>query len=134
MALMAKYETRANGKIIIIDFAKLDSKNFKHIEYVTKKNLQAQVILFSLDGRLFINRKAEGYDYLVNVFEILMQEDVETLKEFQKVYGEKYKGITFENVPTFEATEKERNEAFAVLCIPTELNRRKIEQKYYGNN
>lgn len=131
MGILTRYTTKANGKIIIIDFSKLNPDAFIGLN-LTKQTIKKELILPDIDGRLFINTKMELADYLSSVFEILMETDAETLKIFHATRKQKYKNVTLFNIDSFNGPCEEKNEAIAMLLIPLELQRREREASYYN--
>ncbi len=127
-----KEKARANGRIIITDFRKLRAADFKAFE-VEQRGMKDQLALVSVDGKVYLNLKHEGYDALADMWEILMQENRRTLLGYQKRYKKIFPHVkNFEDWGKMEGSAEDRVQALAVLMIPLELQRREIEIAYAG--
>ena len=132
MGIVNKKQTKANGKIVICDFKSLNPVDFLPLHNFSKKEMSKELCLISPCGNLYINSRIDGYDFLAGVFEIIIQESKYTLDQFCKMFKQKYSKITFANIADMNGTNEEKTQAFTLLCIPVELQRRKIEREYYS--
>lgn len=135
MKLFPEEQTRANGKICICDFKRLDPDDFKTLYNFTKEELKDHIIIYSPDGRIFINSQDDSCELLTNIFENLMQNTQYTIEQYAKRYRQQFKDIkTFDDWGRWAATESDnekRIHALAMLLVPVEVNRRQLEKKYY---
>lgn len=134
-----KEKQSCGGKLIATDFKRLNPKIFYPVHELTKEDLNKELALYTLDGKIYVNTKIEGWNTVFSMFEILIGQGKETLKEFEKENHKK-----FPNIKTFDdwaklaqsaKTDRERNDAMQVLgmlAVPIEIKRRKIEKEYYG--
>ena len=138
MRLKSKEKRLCSGKLIVTDFKRLNPKNLLLVEDLTSEQLNRELAVCTADGRVYVNIRIAGHELFCGVFENLMSEDIKTLEEFQEIYSEKFSHIkTFSDWGAWTATateedDKELTLALAMLLIPTELQRRKIESNYYG--
>lgn len=132
MGILKRTQTKANGKIVVCDFKTLNSVDFLPLHNLHKSELVKELMLVAPDGKIYINSKIEGYDFVAGVFEIIIQESQYTLEQYSKAFKLKYSKVTFENIGNMKGTNEEITQAFTLLCIPAELQRRKIEKAYYS--
>lgn len=134
-----KEKESCGGKLIATDFKRLNPKIFYPVHELTKEDLNKELALFAPDGKIYVNTKIEGWNLVFSTLEILIGQEMETLKEFEKENHKK-----FPNIKTFDdwaklaqsaKTDEERNDAMQVLgmlAVPIEIKRREIEKEYYG--
>lgn len=131
-----KEKTLCGGKLVVTNFRKLDRDFFNHLEDMQKKHIVKESVIFTPDGRIFVNNQGEFWNLFATIFEILMCEAKETLLEFQTVYKEKFPDIKdFDDwmERKWEAKEEtDRASALFMLMVPIEFQRRDIERGYYG--
>jgi len=132
MGILKRTQTKANGKIVICDFKILNPSDFLSLHNLHKSELVKELILIAPDGKIYINSQIEGFDFVAEVFEVIIQETHYTLEQYRKAFKPKYSKVTFENIANMKGTNEEITQAFTFLCIPAELQRRKIEKAYYG--
>lgn len=121
---------RANGKIIITDFSKLDPEDFPYNDLTN--GIEEQLALLSCNGVIFINRTEEGHEYIADIFSILMKESQYNLNQFAKIYKKKFPKISLSNWNEMQGSDEERTQVLAALLCPTEIARRRIERDYYN--
>ncbi|MDE7430656.1 MAG: hypothetical protein K2N34_01875 [Lachnospiraceae bacterium] len=121
---------RANGKIVITDFSKLDPKDFPYNDLTD--GIEGQLALLSCDGVIFINRTEEGHEYVADIFSILMRESQYNLDQFAKIYKKKFPQISLSNWNEMQGNNEERTQVLAALLCPAEISRRRIEKDYYN--
>lgn len=132
MNILNRKGVKANGKIVICDFKTLDPSDFLPLHNLHKSELIKELMLIAPDGKIYINYKIDGSQYVAGIFETIMQESQYTLDQYCKAFKPKYKKITFENIANMKGTNEEITQAFALLCIPIEVKRRRIERNYYS--
>lgn len=132
MGILKRTQAKANGKIVICNFNTLNPADFLPLQNLHKSELGKELILIAPDGKIYVNSKIEGYDFVTGVFETIIQESQYTLEQYYKAFKPKYSKVTFENIANMKGTNEEITQAFTLLCIPAELNRRKIEKSYYS--
>lgn len=133
MMKMKKDITKANGKIKICNFKKLDPNSFQPYHVLTKETIIDELVLCSPAGEIYINKKFESTEYLAEVFEMLMPETKETLQKYAAQMKQEFPHVqSFKDWGTMEGTDKEKTRAFAMLMVPIELKRRAAEQQYYN--
>lgn len=131
MVILRKTLTKANGKIILCDFKNLNTADFNLYD-LEKRELIKEYILVASDGRMYINSRLDGADFVSGIFEAIINESQYTLDQFCKAFKPKYPKVTFENIADMKGSNEEITQAFTLLCIPAELKRRKIEKEYYS--
>lgn len=132
--LLNKKEERANGKIVICDFRKLNHEDFKPLSGMNRKEFLESNMQCSVDGKLYIDSRVEFCDFVSDVFESLMAETYYKLQQFQKqckAIFPKIKTINDWERECENMSDKEKTYSFAMLCVPIEINRRRIEKAYY---
>ena len=122
---------RANGKIVITDFSKLDPKDFLYND-LTQDNIEEQSSLLSFDGKVYINSEKEGYEYISNIFGILVHETRYALEQYAKRYKKQFPNTTFYNWGELQESNEEKANILAALLVPAEIKRREIERAYYS--
>lgn len=134
MLLGKKQIEKAGGKLIETDFRKLDKTDFDYgYGYMTKADFLAEPGAVRVDGVLFINTRIKSWEYLSCIYESLIQESGDTLREMEKMLKIKYPSIrSFKDWQKMNADDRRKQEVLIMLCIPTEFKRRKIEANYYG--
>jgi len=132
MGILKRTQTKANGKIIICDFKTLNPADFLPLHNLHNRELQKELMLIAPDGKLYINSKRDGSDFVAAVFEAIISETQYTLDQYCRAFKSKFSKVTFENISNMEGTNEEITHAFTYLCIPAELQRRKIEKAYYS--
>lgn len=134
--MLGRRKTVCNGKIVIVDFRKLNPRDFEPIHHLDKKGIREELALCAQDGKIYINSRHEGAEILSDVLELLMKENKSTLLEYQDFIGRQYPNIkSFDDFITWSENNtnaEDRMQVFAILTIPIELQRRKIEQLYNG--
>lgn len=134
-----KERESCGGKLIATDFKKLNPKTFYPVHELTKEDLNKELVLCAPDGKMYFNTKRDEWNLVLSVFEILVQERKDTLKELEKQTRKEFPNI--KNIDDWVKfaqsanTEAEREKAMRVLgalMIPIEFDRRKIEKHYYG--
>ena len=133
MKSYAKEQKIGNGKIIVIDFRKLHTEDFtKGYGEMSRRQLESNLFLVSPDGRIYINSKMPGAQLAVDAFKILVNESKEWLLGYEAGLKAKYPEIKdFDDCIAMKGTPKERGEAFYMLMIPVEIDRREVEKTYY---
>lgn len=132
LGLINKVKTKANGKIIEVDFKRLNPDDFKPLHNLTKKEIEGEYALISIDGRIFVNNKKTGYEIISGAFESFMSESRYTIEQYRKLYQAQFPNIkNFDDWAKMEADNSQRMRAFGVLIVPLELKRRELEKNYY---
>lgn len=136
MKKFSKHEEMVNGRIIVMDFKDLEPLDFQPLYNLSKGEIRSETILCAPDGRLFVNRKRDGYDFIAQMFKTLMVESKTTLLKYEREYKKIYPHIkNFDDWAAWAATEPNKENvpvALGVLLVPIELKRREIEKGYYG--
>lgn len=131
-----KDKVLCGGKLILTNFKKLDPGFFNHVEDEQMDFFAKAGIVFTPDGKIYVDSHDKGIVSFVTIFEILMGEKKETLEEFQKIYSEKFPDIKdFDDLTARKWEDEEKNDqakALFMLSIPIELRRRELEMSYYG--
>lgn len=134
--MLERKRTLCNGKIVIVNFKKLKPQDFEPIHHLDAKSIKEELALCSADGRIYINSKQRWCRLVSSLFEILMKETKQVLQEYQEFISKKYPNIkTFDDFILWSEQNEDgeaRMQVFALLAIPIELQRRKIEQAYNG--
>lgn len=134
--MLERKKTLCNGKIVIVNFKKLKPQDFEPIHHLDAKSIKEELALCSADGRIYINSKQRWCRLVSSLFEILMKETRQVLQEYQEFISKKYPNIkTFDDFVLWSEQNEDgeaRMQVFALLAIPIELQRRKIEQAYNG--
>lgn len=135
MKLFQKEQVRGKGKITLTDFRKLNPNDFKSFYDLTKEEIKTEVILFSPDGRLFINNQEDCGELLTEIFEFLMQYSQYDIEQFAKKQKQRFKDIkSLEDWGEYAKTEtdnQKRINALGMLLVPAEVKRRQLEKSYY---
>lgn len=125
-----------DGKLIVTDFKRLNPKNLPLIQDFTPEQFNKEVAACTITGKIYVNASIEGNDVISGIFENFMTQDIETLNGFQEIYSKKFPHIkNFDVWSTWAAAEEDSQQitfALAMLMVPVELQRRKIESNYYG--
>lgn len=131
-----KEKRLCGGKLIVKDFKKLNPKNLLLFRDFTPEQLKKELVVFTQDGKVYINTNIAGNDIASGIFEILIPESRETLKQFQVEYGRKFPNIKnlgdWERYAKTEPDNEKIVQSLALLMVPIELKRRTIESSYYG--
>ena len=134
--MLERKKTLCNGKIVIVNFKKLKPQDFEPIHHLDAKSIKEELALCSADGRIYINSKQRWCRLVSSLFEILMKETRQVLQEYQEFISKKYPNIkTFDDFILWSEQNEDgeaRMQVFALLAIPIELQRRKIEQACNG--
>lgn len=129
-----KRKTLANGKIIITDFRGIDPEWFI-TDRRAKENIQDEVLLVAIDGRLFIDSRIECADELSDMFSVLMSETRDSLGRFREETQKCFWWVrTIKDCQTMHGSSIDRARAFYMLLVPFELQRREIENAYFQKN
>ena len=122
-------------KIKIVNFKTLDPQKIHPYYSMDKKTIVKEMVLCSPSGEIYVNKKFRpSAKYLAEVFETLMQETSETLREYESQMKQEFQDVcSFEDWEKMEGSDVEKNRAFAMLMVPIELRRRQIEKQYYNS-
>ena len=120
---------KSNGKIVITDFSELNPNDFPDNQ---SPNVEEQLAVLSSDGKVFVNKEKEEYEYLSNILEILIREPRYNLDQFAKHFKKRYPNINFSNWSEMQGDVKEKTYVLAALLVPIEVKRRQIERLYYS--
>lgn len=135
MKLFQKEQVRGNGKIVVTDFRKLNPNDFKTLYSLTKEEIKKEVMLYSPDGRLFINNREDCSELLTEIFEYLMPYSQYDIEQFAKKQKQRFKEIkSLEDWGEYAKTETDNNkriDALGMLLVPAEVKRRQLEKSYY---
>lgn len=121
---------KANGKIVIADFRNLNPEDFPYNDLTD--GIEGQLAVLANDGRLFINREKEGYEFISGIFDILIRESRYNLDQYEKTYRKRYPNITLSNWKDMQGNNEERVQVLAALLCPIEVKRRQAEKAYYN--
>lgn len=127
-----KRQEFANGKIIVMDFRKLNANDFR--PYHNENDLKNGSILFAVDGKVFIDSKDMWCVTYRTAFEAMIPLSRYELECMRKTYRAKHPNIKSEkdlvkmNLEEIESFK----EALMIVMIPFELERRERERKYYA--
>lgn len=131
--MIGKTKTFAGGKVIVTDFKRLNPDMFKPLYDLSKGQLKKQSFLCTPDGKLYLNKAANGVEMVAHIFELLVRESKNTLLDFQQEYQKLFPDIKdFDDWNTMQGTNEDKVKAYAMLCVPAELKRREIELEYSG--
>lgn len=129
------------GKLVVTNFKKLNPESFKFLEISQKKQIKKELAICAPNGDIYINTAFKEYECIANIFEAVMQENKETLivyiEHIKNQFPELRDINTFEEWGTYAAEQTNAKKivySLAILIIPLELERRKIENKYYSCN
>lgn len=133
MFCIRKKQEFANSKIVVVDFRTLKEKDFK--PYYTKDNFKNDSVLFSIDGKVYIDKKDMWCDTFRTAFEIMIPMSHIDLENMQKYYQSKHPNIkSRKDLVKLSLCDIEAfKESFMIVMIPYEFERRKIESRYYAN-
>ena len=126
-------KTYANGKIRITNLKNLNPESFVK-EGLTKENIGEQISLVSVDGTLYLNRDNEYSEILAMVMEALMSASRYTLDQYRKMLRKKFPDIKdFNDITKLQNAGNEQIvQATAMLLVPFEIDRRRVEKLYYS--
>lgn len=128
-----KRKTLANGKLIVVDFRNINPHDFAPLYKLSKDAVCQEMAMVAPNGSIYVNAAKPGHKTIAGMFELFMAESVDTLKGYQVIYQKKYPKIkTFDDWIYMKGNASDRMYALAVLSVPIELERRKIEKSYYG--
>lgn len=132
LGLINKVKTKANGKIIEVDFKKLNPDDFRPFYNLTKEQIKNEYVLVSVDGKIYVNFKKAGYEIISGTFENFILETRNTIEQYLKIYQPQFPDINdFDDWAKMDTDNSQRMLAFGVLIAPLELKRREIERAYY---
>ena len=121
---------KANGKIVVVDFKKLNPDDFPYNDLTD--GIEGQLAVLANDGKIFLNQSNEGYEYISDIFAILMNESRYNLDQYAKIYRKQYPNVTLSNWKNMQGSDKERTLVLAALLCLTEIMRRQVEKAYYS--
>lgn len=131
-----KEKKLCNGKLVVTNFKRLNPENFMPLQNFTKEELRKQLAICTTDGKIYVNTGIEGYELISGIFENFIPETRSNLMQYQAEYSKKFPNIkTIDDWMAWAATEVNKEQivhALAVLMVSCELERRKIENSYYG--
>lgn len=128
-----KVKIMANGKLVLMDFKKLNPKTFYPIHNYTKNEIKNQYCLCTPTGKLYINNSLEGCLYIAGIMEFLIQENKDTVIQYQKIMQKKFPDVkTLDDWAKMQGSENDKIQALAMFLVPLELSRRDIEKHYYN--
>lgn len=123
----------ANGKLVFVNFKRLNPKLFYPIHTYSKNELKNQYCLCTPTGQIYINSSFEICKHVVGIMELLMQETRDVIVEYQENMQKKFPNVkTFDDLLKIDVKEKDNIHAMAMLFVPLELARRDIEKAYYN--
>ena len=122
---------KAGGKIVLMSFDGLNPADFPYND-LTQENIGEQSSLLSCDGKLYINSAKEGYEYIWNIFGILVHETRYALEQYTKRYKKQFPDVNFSNWGELQESNEEKANILAALLVPAEVKRREIERAYYS--
>lgn len=129
--MQGKRKEYADGKIVAVDFKKIEPSIFYPVHTLTKEEFIEHPLLCTPDGRWFINTRNSMCDYILPRLELIVQETRYSLEEFRQVYKGEFKDITMENWLEAPLDDVMKDFAFTWLLIPGEIKRRELEKAYY---
>lgn len=130
--MFGKDKTIGNGKVIICDFRKLDPKNFIPVG-MTKEKIKESLMLCSTDGKMYFKKGDPMAEWIADIFGLFVNETAANLNQYKLMYGKHFPKVkNIEDIEQIPADDPDRVHALAVVLVPVELNRRKIEAAYYG--
>ena len=125
-------KTMANGKLVLMNFKKLNPKMF-YPNNLTKNEIKNQYCLCTPTGKLYINNSLEGCLYIAGIMEFLIQENKDTVIQYQKIMQKKFPDVkTLDDWAKMQGSENDKIQALAMFLVPLELSRRDIEKHYYN--
>lgn len=128
-----KVKIMENGKLVLMDFKKLNPKTFYPIHNYTKNEIKNQYCLCTPTGKLYINKSLEGCLYIAGIMEFLIQENKDTVIQYQKIMQKKFPDVkTLDDWAKMQGSENDKIQALAMFLVPLELSRRDIEKHYYN--
>lgn len=123
---------KCGGKLVLTGFDGLNPSDFPSANNLTEENIKEKIAILGYDGRIFVNCSMEYGEFFSEIFAQLIQLTRYNLDQFAKMYRKKYPNATFDNWYEIQVDEKERTCILAALLVPTEINRRNVEKKYYS--
>lgn len=128
-----KVKIMGNGKLVLMDFKKLNPKTFYPVHNYTKNEIKNQYCLCTPTGKLYVNNSFEISEHVAGIMELLMQETRETIIQYQEAMQKKFPNIKkIEDLGNVKMIESDTIHAMAMLFVPLELARRDIEKNYYN--
>lgn len=130
MGIISKKEEFCNGRLIVCNFKNLNKNDF----ILPDKALlfHNEVAAATKDGKIYINSRMDNYEFVKNVYEILINSTHSELFELKEMIKRKYPFVTAANIAETTDDPVERTQIFASICVPVELKRRELEKEYYG--
>ena len=128
MGVLNKQEVLCNGKLIVCDFNDLDLSMLFPVDGVTKSNINNEILMVSLDGKMYVNINAdeECRKILLDLLPIIISMRLADLKKFEM----RHEKILKKDFSTLE--EGQKGTALVVgNLIPIEKKRRIMEANYY---
>lgn len=114
----------ANGKIVVTPFSQMEETDFP-------QGSIGEMFFLSPDGKIIFDSEEPANESLIEVFKILVQYSRPDLEKWERKCRKRFPGIkTAEDLTKLESNE-DKFIALTMLCIPGELNRRRIEKAYY---
>lgn len=138
MVIAKKEKRMCEGRLILIDFKKLDPADFEPLYHFTSKSeLREEIVLQSIKGVIYINSRNGASEFLAKIFEFVMKESTKALKTHQRELKSKYPAAkSFDDWGKIAKREgcgsKDSIECLVKLLIPIERKRRQFEFNYYG--
>lgn len=131
-----KEKRLCGGKLIVTSFKKLNPEEGLFLGDFQPEQFSKELAAYSADGKVYINTEINGSDIVAGIFQNLIPESRENLKQYQLEYGRKFphiKSLTDWEMWAKTETDNEKIiHALAVLMVPLETKRRSIESAYYG--
>lgn len=125
-------KNRKSNVVVVTSFEKIKPRDFVLV-HGNLVNIDKEMFLCSNDGRIFINKDNELSEFLHGFFDTITTVKTETLLEYKAMYEEKFPDIkSFDDLITMEDKESNIVYALTLLCVPIEINRRKIAKNCYN--
>lgn len=129
-------QTFVNGKLVLIDFKKLNYRDFTSFAN-NQETLNSQLVLIGIDGKAYINDSAEYKDIanvVLEIFEGVMTTPINELQIYKKELRKVIKGVSEnpEDILRMDPSDNRKIPALYNFFLGVELQRREIEKRYYN--
>lgn len=129
-----KEKTYGDGKIIICDFARLKPEDFADVYGgMSKSKLKHGTMLASRNGHIYLNSRWNLSKIFAERFDVLAKQTKKSLEDTLNALEKRFPAIkTVEDWNAMNGSPEEKSDAFTMLLIPIEFDRRAAEKEYYG--
>lgn len=114
----------ANGRIVVTPFSLMDKGDLPEGDSYS-------MFFLSPDGKIVFDSEEPANEAVIEVYKILVRYSKANLEKWERRCRKRFPNIrTAEDLPKLQ-TNEEKFVALTMLCVPGELNRRKLEKSYF---